>query len=85
MFDNPYLIKHIETIETNQHIYIITELVENAIELKDFVKKYNSLSEKQIKDVMKQLICGVKEVHKKGYIHRDLKPENVLVVEDPST
>lgn len=38
-FDNPYLIKHIETIETKMNTYIVTELVDNGVELNEYIEK----------------------------------------------
>ena len=37
---------------------------------------------KEIKDYMRQILTGMKDVHEKGIAHRDLKPENILKNEE---
>lgn len=36
------------------------------------------IPEKEAIDIIKQLLCGISEMHKKGIIHRDLKAENIM-------
>lgn len=37
------------------------------------------LSERVAKYLFKQLIEGIRYLHKQGVVHRDLKPNNILV------
>ena len=48
-------------------------------ELKAALKRKKFWSEKTIKKLMKNLLLGLKYIHKKGIMHRDLKPENLIL------
>uniref|UniRef100_A0A8C5LTQ1 Cyclin-dependent kinase 4 n=1 Tax=Leptobrachium leishanense TaxID=445787 RepID=A0A8C5LTQ1_9ANUR len=50
-------------------------------DLKTYLKKVPSpgLPVESIKDLMKQLLCGLEFLHLNCIVHRDLKPENILV------
>ena len=39
----------------------------------------NKLSIEQIKNIIKQILLAIIELHKLGYYHTDLKPENILL------
>jgi len=40
------------------------------------------LSEPQKIDIMKQILKGMADLHKAGYVHRDIKPENIFYTKD---
>jgi len=37
------------------------------------------LEEEQIKNIVRQIVIGLKEIHDNGFVHRDLEPGNILV------
>jgi serine/threonine protein kinase len=41
----------------------------------------DGFSEADAKEIFRQLVDGVDELHEKGYVHLDLKPENILLHE----
>lgn len=40
------------------------------------------LPQKLVRSFMKQLLCGVAEMHSRCWMHRDLKPQNILILDD---
>ncbi|WP_275939210.1 serine/threonine-protein kinase [Polyangium spumosum] len=49
------------------------------------IKRDGALPERDVADVMHQVLSALTAAHGKGIIHRDLKPENVFLVRKPGT
>ncbi|CAD8074891.1 unnamed protein product [Paramecium sonneborni] len=62
-------------INDDKQIALVLELGE--ITLFNY-RKEKKLSEKQIIDIIYQVLQGVSYLHQNGIIHRDIKPENIL-------
>jgi serine/threonine protein kinase len=77
-----HLIKATEFIACHSWTYLIMELFE-GMELQKFVKSESdqgrSLSNEEVKTIMKSLLTGLASLHQAGICHRDIKPENLLV------
>ena len=77
------IIKLYDVINTEQYLFIFTELCEGG-SLKDYIiSRYNSNNNYFIKDsecatIIKNIIQGVEYLVNNGIIHRDLKPENIM-------
>jgi serine/threonine protein kinase len=37
------------------------------------------LKEEQVKNLMRQLLEGISDMHERQIVHRDIKPENILI------
>lgn len=61
--------------------FIIMEYFE-GLTLDEFVEKQGPLTEKQAKEVIKQILSSIEGLHDLGIAHRDIKPENVLINSD---
>ncbi|KAJ3223504.1 hypothetical protein HK099_001035 [Clydaea vesicula] len=48
-------------------------------DLFSFLNNINSISEKNIKYIFKQIVLGVSKLHSSGIVHKDLKEENILL------
>ncbi|KAK4241718.1 kinase-like domain-containing protein [Achaetomium macrosporum] len=75
--DHPNILPVKAAFETQQTIYVITELATGG-DLFSLVLRYNRLAEWAIRSIIRQVLRGVAYLHSKGVAHRDIKPENVL-------
>ena len=68
-----------EVIETNDFYYIIMDYCEYNLQTYLNQKRNDSLSIKEIKQILIQLNNTLKLMLKENLIHRDLKPNNILI------
>ena len=66
----------IETIETSEYYYIISEYCYMSLE-EYMNKRNNCLSIEEIKELLLDLNKGLKEMNNNNIIHRDLKPKKL--------
>ena len=71
-------VKFIESFETLNSFYIISELC--FMSLEEYMnKRGKGLSIEEIKELLLDLNKGLKEMNENKIIHRDLKPSNILL------
>ena len=80
--NNKYIIKYYSTFQEKDSYNIIMEYAGDC-NLKDFIDtqktKHNLIEEKIIKEIIIQIILGLKEIHRNKIIHRDLTPDNIFI------
>lgn len=77
---HPHLIKLHEVFESETHVHIITELTSGG-ELYDRVASREwKISEREIAELMKNIVEAIAHCHDRGVVHRDLKASNFLFV-----
>ena len=76
-FHHPFINQILDNFETDTHIFIVMEYV--CGDLLGFIRKRGKLSESVGKIIFKQLIEGLKYIHKKKVVHRDIKLDNILI------
>lgn len=74
--NNKNIVKAYGCLEENNTIYSIMEFIEGE-DLEQYNKK-NPFNENEAKELLKQLINGLKEIHPQNIIHRDIKPNNII-------
>jgi len=79
--DHPNIIKLLDLFNCDKYLYLVMELVTGG-ELFDRIVEREQYSERDAKEVMKQLFSSIDYIHSKGIVHRDLKPENLLLEDD---
>ena len=80
MLKHPNIILFLQSIETNQRVYIVIEFAPRG-DLLDLIREQGSVDERQAGIWFYQLIDGMEYCHSKGVVHRDLKCENLLLDE----
>ncbi|CAK81871.1 unnamed protein product (macronuclear) [Paramecium tetraurelia] len=73
---HPNILKCYGVINDDKQIALVLEL--GDITLFNY-RKEKKLTEKQIIDIIYQVLKGVNYLHQYGIIHRDIKPENILL------
>ena len=75
--DNIFCTRIYDTFQTETHILIVMEFI--CGDLLNFIRKREKLDEKTAKIIFKQIILGLKHMHKNNIVHRDIKLDNLLL------
>lgn len=67
-----------EVYETTNSIYFVVDLL-NGGELLHRIREKGSISENDLKLLIRNMIIALEHLHAKNIMHRDLKPENLLL------
>merc|ERR1719348_1310984 len=65
--------------KTDSFVIVMNDHGRKCMDLFDYVSEYGFLSEQKAKDVMKQVIKIIMDIHEAGICHRDIKDENILI------
>lgn len=76
--DHPNIIKLYEVYETEDFVYLVTEVCEGG-ELFFYITKTTHLTENEVALVMRQIFAALGYCHANNVCHRDIKPENFML------
>ena len=71
------IIKLYDSFQYDNKFYTVMDYCKGG-ELEAYLKEKKFLSEKEAKNIFKQIYNAVKYIHSQNIIHRDLKPNNIL-------
>jgi calcium-dependent protein kinase len=77
-FKNDHVISLLDVFRDEERIYLVTDFCAGG-ELFALVERRGALTEIEVKNITRQLVTAVVDMHRKGICHRDLKLENVLL------
>jgi len=72
-----------EVLEDRRAYYVVMEKVQ-GLDLFETLSSDGPMNVDEVKEVAKQLLTAIRELHDNGCIHKDLKLENVMVDRSPS-
>ena len=67
--------------EENNTLYSVMEFID-GIDLDKYLRDVPPFSEDEAKDLLLQIINGIKEIHSLNILHRDIKPSNIMRTKD---
>lgn len=72
------MLDYYETCSNSSYI-LVMERPEQSKDLFDYISEKGSLSESEARDMMRQVVNTLIEIHAAGILHRDVKDENIIV------
>jgi tRNA A-37 threonylcarbamoyl transferase component Bud32 len=78
---HPNLVSLYELVVTSTDCFFTMELV-NGVNLVEFLRDTATiprLDYQQVRRVVRQLVDGIRALHRNGKLHRDIKPPNILI------
>ncbi|KAF4669317.1 hypothetical protein FOL47_002621, partial [Perkinsus chesapeaki] len=78
---SPHVVQLFEIMETPREIFMVMEYASGG-ELFDYIVDKGRICESEACKFLRQIVCGVRHIHRNNVVHRDLKPENLLLDKD---
>jgi serine/threonine protein kinase len=63
--------------EQDGYLYLVQEFIDGK-NLTEYLKEKSKFDEKEIRELLSQLLPVLTIIHKEGIIHRDIKPDNIM-------
>ena len=82
MLDHPHIVRVLDLCEDEENYYIALELIKNGNlheVLQKMKEKEVKFTEREIADIIYQILLAVNYIHNSKLMHRDLKLENIMV------
>ena len=76
-FDHPHLNQVHRFFEAHDTAYLVLDYIDGET-LGQMLNREGRLSEAPLRRLLGELLSGLEEVHRAGYVHRDVKPGNIM-------
>jgi serine/threonine protein kinase len=81
--NHPNIVRIKDIVADPFKLLIVFEYMDCDLKMKiDSLEKGTTLSRRQVKHFMYQLLSGMAEIHSRRIMHRDIKPQNLLLKGD---
>lgn len=75
------IVNMLASFEENNRLYIVMEFLD-GVTLQEYVRTRGPMKEQEAVACMCQVLDGLADVHKHGFVHRDIKPSNIMLCND---
>lgn len=79
MLNHQNIVQIYDIFDSAKETYVVMEYLAGG-ELLDMIQDSDHLSERNSKQVIREVLQAVQYLHARGIVHRDVKPENILCV-----
>jgi len=76
--NNPHVLKVLKTKNQRKFLYYITEFIE-GITLQQWMTDNPNANIDDVRQILKQIITGVRAFQRQEMVHQDLKPDNIMI------
>ena len=78
--NSPHILKIIPLRGNKKFLYYVTEYLEGQT-LREWINDHPEPDMAKVRDIFRQLIQGLRAMHRLDMVHQDLKPENIMIDE----
>ncbi|VAV91496.1 Serine/threonine protein kinase [hydrothermal vent metagenome] len=75
---SPHILHIIPPREGRKFLYYVTEYIDGQT-LREWITDHPAPDMAIVRDILRQLIRGLRSLHRLDMVHRDLKPENIMI------
>lgn len=75
---SPHIVKIIPPRADRKFLYYVTEYIEGQT-LREWITDHPAPDMAKVRDILRQLIKGLRSLHRLDMVHGDLKPENIMI------
>ena len=65
----------------NHTAYIVMDYIEGT-SIRDYIQENGTVSEHEIKQMLKPIFSSLSKIHEQGIIHRDISADNIMITDD---
>ena len=80
-YENPYLLKILDSFETSNNRYLVLEFCNNGT-LQDVLNTRKRIPEEEAIKIAYQIVLGLSAMNDLQIVHRDMKPDNIFIHND---
>jgi hypothetical protein len=78
LVDNPHIVRYFASWIEDERLHVQTELCEGG-SLANEIKSRRKFTEDELISLLRQIACGLQQMHSHNIVHLDIKPENIYI------